>query len=39
MSNKFKIVSIVTTGVLVSAAIVTTVVKIVKTHKKEKESK
>lgn len=39
MINKVKIVAIVSGGLLASAVIVTTVVKIVKLNKKEKESK
>lgn len=39
MNNKVKIVTIVAVGVLSSAAIVTKIVKIVRTHKEEKESK
>ena len=39
MNNKVKIVTIVAVGVLASAAIVTKIVKIVRTHKKEKEAK
>ena len=39
MINKVKIVAIVSGGLLASAVIVTTIVKIVKTNKKEKESK
>ena len=39
MNNKIKTVAIVAGGVLASAAIVTKIVKIIKTHKKEKEAK
>ena len=39
MINKVKIVAIVSGGLLASAVIVTTIVKIVKTNKKEKKSK
>ena len=39
MINKVKTVAIVAAGVLASAAIVTSVVNIVKLNKKEKESK
>lgn len=39
MNNKVKTVAIVAAGVLVSAAIVTKIVKIVRTHKEEKEAK
>lgn len=39
MNNKVKTVAIVATGVLASAAIVTKIVKIVRTHKEEKEAK
>lgn len=39
MNNKIKTVAIVAAGVLASAAIVTKIVKIVKTHKEEKEAK
>lgn len=39
MNNKVKTVAIVAAGVLASAAIVTKVVKIVRTHKEEKEAK
>ena len=39
MNNKVKTVVIVAAGVLVSAAIVTKIVKIVRTHKEEKEAK
>lgn len=39
MNNKVKTVAIVTAGVLASAAIVTKIVKIVRTHKEEKETK
>lgn len=38
MNNKVKTVAIVSAGVLASAAIVTKIVKIVRTHKKEKEA-
>ena len=38
MNNKVKTVAIVAAGVLASAAIVTKIVKIVRTHKKEKRS-
>ena len=38
-NNKVKTVAIVAAGVLASAAIVTKIVKIVRTHKKEKEAK
>jgi hypothetical protein len=39
MNNKVKTVAIVAAGVLASAAIVTKIVKIVRTHKEEKEAK
>ena len=39
MNNKVKTVAIVATGVLARAAIVTKIVKIVRTHKEEKEAK
>ena len=39
MNNKVKTVAIVAAGVLASGAIVTKIVKIVRTHKEEKESK
>ena len=39
MNNKVKTVAIVADGVLASAAIVTKIVKIVRTHKEEKEAK
>lgn len=39
MNNKVKTVVIVAAGVLASAAIVTKIVKIVRTHKEEKEAK
>lgn len=38
MNNKVKTVAIVAAGVLASAAIVTKIVKIVRTHKKRKRS-
>lgn len=38
MNNKVKTVAIVAAGVLASAAIVTKIVKIVRTNKKEKEA-
>lgn len=39
MNNKFKVVAIVTAGVLAGAAVATKIVKIVRTHKEEKNSK
>ena len=39
MNNKVKTVAIVAAGVLAGAAIVKNIVKIVRTHKKEKEAK
>ena len=39
MNNKVKTVAIVAAGVLASAAIVTQIVKIVRTHNEEKEAK
>lgn len=39
MNNKIKTVAIVAAGVLAGAAIATKVVKIVRTHKEEKETK
>ena len=39
MNNNIKTVAIVAAGVLVSAAIATKIVKIVRTHKEEKEAK
>lgn len=39
MNNKVKTVAIVAAGVLAGAAIVTKIVKIVRTHKEEKEAK
>ena len=39
MNNKVKTVAIVAAGVLASAVIVTKIVKIVRTHKEEKEAK
>lgn len=39
MNNKVKTVAIVAAGVLAGAAIATKIVKIVKTHKEEKEAK
>ena len=39
MNNKIKTVAIVAAGVLAGAAIATKVVKIIRTHKEEKEAK
>ena len=39
MNNKVKTVAIVAAGVLAGAVIATKIVKIVKTHKEEKEAK
>lgn len=39
MNNKIKTVAIVAAGVLAGAAIATKIVKIVRTHKEEKEAK
>ena len=39
MNNKVKTVAIVAAGVLAGAAIATKIVKIVRTHKEEKETK
>ena len=39
MNNKVKTIAIVAAGVLAGAAIATKIVKIVRTHKQEKESK
>lgn len=39
MNNKVKTVAIVAAGVLAGAAIATKIVKIVRTHKEEKEAK